>query len=322
MDMVGGGPYTKSIFHVSRSPQSLPSFINDIGEAFGAFVNEASNAYASGEDVRFPIVAPEGGKEPLQAVLGQFHMGSDFEIYNEGSFRIPSIYLHDWPDRYIHTNYDVAGNIDPTKLKRSAFIGACSGYYLANAGNNYLPLLIDLMKRRVLSRLSAMLNDCQLFSQDDKENTEYYFWLHEMDAFNSLRKYVTITPAIETDFAKYLSNLKITIGKGKQIMIADKKASVIYTRNNGIKGPMTVFGYDYFTDHYQPGKTMPSLLNFSGLKGSGSEYAYEALNLVNGKNSIADIRNNLSAEFGPVPLNVVTEYLEALESIDVIKRTE
>jgi len=320
MDMVGGGPETKAIFHVSRSPQSLPGFINDVGEAFGEFVNQASNAYAGGEEVRFPIVAPEGGKESLHAVLGEFHMGSDFEVYNEGSFRIPSIYLHDWPDRYIHTNYDIPGNIDPTKLKRSGFIGAVSGYYLANLDNSRLPSLIDLMKRRVLDRTSGMLNYCQSFSQDEQENIKYYFWLHEMDAFNSLKQYVTITPGVETDYANYLSNLKIAIGKGKQIMIPDKKASVIYTRNNQVKGPMTVFGYDYFIDHYKRKKEMPALLNFSGLKGSGAEYTYETLNLVNGKNNILEIRNNLSVEFGPIPLEVVAEYLEALESIGVIKQ--
>jgi aminopeptidase YwaD len=322
MDMVGGGPETKAIFHVSKTPQSLPSFINDVGEAFGDFVNQASDAYASGEAVLFPIVAQEGGKEALNAVLGEFHMGSDFEVYNEGSFRIPSIYLHDWPDRYIHTNYDVAGNIDPTKMKRSGFIGASSGYYLANVDNSHLPLLVDLMKRRVLYRASRMLNYCQSFSPDDQENIKYYFWLHEMDAFNSLKQYVTISPAVETDYEKYLSNLKMSIGKGKQIIIPNKNASVIYTRNNQVKGPMTVFGYDYFIDHYKSGKELPALLNFSGLNGAGSYYTYEALNLVNGKNTILEIRNNLSAEFGPVPLELVMEYLEALESIAVIKRKE
>ncbi len=321
MDMVGGGPETKSIFHVSRSAQSLPSFINDVGEAFGDFVNHASDNYASGEEVRFPIVALEGGKEPLAALLGEFHMGSDFEVYNEGSFRIPSIYLHDWPDRYIHTNYDLVANIDPTKMKRSAFIGASSGYYLANIDNSNLPSLIDLMKRDVIHRASAMLNYCQSFAQDDQEDIKFYFWLHEMDAFKSLKQYATISTDAENDYAKYLSNLKLSIGKGKQMVIQNKNAAVIFSRNNQVKGPMTVFGYDYFIDHYKK-KEMPALLSFSSLNRSGGEYAYEALNLVNGKNNVLEIRNNLSAEFGPIPLDVVMEYLEALESVGVVKRVE
>ena len=55
-------------------------------------------------------------------------MGSDHDVFFEGTWRIPGLYLHDWPDRYIHTNFDTAANIDPTKLKRAAFIGAVSGW--------------------------------------------------------------------------------------------------------------------------------------------------------------------------------------------------
>ena len=51
-------------------------------------------------------------------------------------------------------------------------------------------------------------------------------------------------------------------------------------------------------------------------------YAYEALNLVDGKRSISDIRNWLIAEFGEVPLDYIIEYLEAMESIGVIRKQE
>ena len=30
LDMVGGGPETKAIFHVTRGPASLPSFVHDV----------------------------------------------------------------------------------------------------------------------------------------------------------------------------------------------------------------------------------------------------------------------------------------------------
>ncbi len=41
----------------------------------------------------------------------------------DSSFGIPAIYMNDWPDRYIHTNFDTAANIDTTKLKRAALYG-------------------------------------------------------------------------------------------------------------------------------------------------------------------------------------------------------
>src|SRR5947207_6673626 len=73
-------------------------------------------------------------------------MGSDHDVYQDSSFRIPAIYLNDWPDRYIHTNFDSAANIDPTKLKRAAFIGAASGYFLAQLTSNDLRKLRDATK--------------------------------------------------------------------------------------------------------------------------------------------------------------------------------
>src|SRR5579871_5130062 len=131
MDMVGGNQNTKSVFHVTRGPMSLPSFVYDVAWAFGNFVNEQSYNFAAGLPARYSLVAPEGGKEPLLALDAPYTMGSDHDVYQDSSFRIPAIYLNDWPDRYIHTNMDSSANIDPTKLKRAAFIGAASGYFLA-----------------------------------------------------------------------------------------------------------------------------------------------------------------------------------------------
>ena len=322
MDMVGGGPETKAIFHVSRSPQSLPNFITDVGMAFGNFLNESSKAYASGEETQYPMVSKEGGKEALHAVLGNFHMGSDFEVFSEGSFRIPSIYLHDWPDRYIHTNYDVAANIDPTKLKRSSFIGAASGYFLGDLSAEDIPLLAETMKRQLLIRANEMLEFGKSFSIVDAENMKYYFWKHEEGVFESLKTFADVTPALQAEYAAYLLNLKEAIGRGQKQSFKFRGSSTIYSRNDGPKGPMSVFGYDYFMDHYDSKRKLPALLSYSNGNRHGSEYAYEALNLVNGKNTVQEIRNQLSAEFGPVPIELVVEYLEALESIQVIYRSK
>lgn len=320
MDMVGGGPETKASFHVSRSPQSLPSFINDVGESFGVFVNLASEAHAAGKKVPHPFVSPEGGKEPLHAILGDFSMGSDFEVYSEGSFRIPSIYLHDWPDRYIHTNFDMAANIDPTKLKRAAFIGAGSAYYLAALGSSEIPGLTSLLKHRLLQRASGLLDKHQLYLPEERENALHYFWLREEATFESIKPYVNVNPELEADFGRYLTTLKSAIGAGKRMASRNSGAAVVYRRNSQVKGPMAVFGYNYFTDRYGAGNEMPALLSYNGIHGSGGEYAYEALNLVNGTATVQEIRNLLSAEFGPVPMELVAEYLEALEQIEVIER--
>src|SRR5208337_265772 len=141
MDMVGGGPETKAVFHVTRGPMSLPSFVQDVAWAFAEWVNEETDEFAATGKAEYPLVSAEGGREPLRAEYSAYTMGSDHDVYQDSSFGIPAIYLNDWPDRFIHTNLDVPGNIDATKLKRVGFIGAASGYFLAQLNESDLPAI-------------------------------------------------------------------------------------------------------------------------------------------------------------------------------------
>jgi aminopeptidase YwaD len=320
MDMVGGGPQTKAVFHVSRGPQSLPSFVNDIGEAVGAYLNQETKNFASGEPASHPFIAQEGGKEPLLAVLGEFSLGSDHEVYSEGSFRIPSIYLHDWPDRYIHTNFDLPAYIDPTKLKRAGFIGAASGYLLASLTNKQESAIWNLVKQQSIGRTSTMLQRLTFLNPEDAAATQAFHWSHERGVFTSLGNFLTISAPIKKEADLFYLSLEKTLSTPTTQLTVAKKAAVIYRRNDQIKGPMSVFSYDYFIDHYGSAKAKTiRLLDYQGRWGAGSEYAYEVLNFVNGQRTVTDIRHAVSAELGPIPIELVAEYLQALASIEVIQ---
>jgi aminopeptidase YwaD len=133
LDMIGGDTeITKSILRVEGSPPSLPTAIPEIAFALARYVNAQSLAYASTGRAELPLVDPEGDRRALQAEIGGFSEGSDHQVWAEGSFRIPVIYIADWPDRYIHTQRDVPENLDPTKMRRAIFIAAASGYHLAS----------------------------------------------------------------------------------------------------------------------------------------------------------------------------------------------
>ena len=97
----------------------------------------------------------------------------------------------------------------------------------------------------------------------------------------------------------------------------------IFTRSANPKGPLVVFGYDYFTEHMKAaGIAEPKLLSYDGLWGSGEEYAYEVLNFADGNRNAQEIRDAVSAEYGPVPLELVVEYLRALEKIGVVEQVK
>jgi hypothetical protein len=96
-----------------------------------------------------------------------------------------------------------------------------------------------------------------------------------------------------------------------------------FRRNPATKGPLAVFAYDYFAEHVKAaGMATPKLLSYEGLWGGGEEYAYEVLNFADGKRNAQQIRDAVSAEYGPVPLEVVIEYLKALEKIGVVEQVK
>ena len=333
MDMVGGGPATKAIFHVTRGPMSLPSFVYDVGEAFGDFVNRESDLYASTGAALYPFVSAEGGKEALQAEFADYSMGSDHDVYQEGSFRIPAIYLNDWPDRYIHTNGDTSANIDPTKLKRAAFIGAASGYFLARMGEKDTPEVVHLVERRSLDRWSTLLSRRASMSIEDWLAQAAVFQDYEHGVIDSVGKLAPFDGALENEdvqFSRSRSDLLLAPFPGHLLTLLGvqlfnpddaENGKIIFVRNAAPKGPMGVFGYDYLEDHLSAMKLpRPKILEYTGLSGSGAEYAYETLNFVNGKRTAAAVCSAVSAEYGLIPMGTVVEYLKSLEAIGVLKR--
>jgi hypothetical protein len=318
MDMVGGAPVTKATFHVTRGPLSLPSFIHNVAVAFAEFVNEQTEEYANTGQAEYPLVAPEGGKEPLRAEFAPYSMGSDHDVYQDSSFHIPAIYLNDWPDRYIHTNSDTSANIDPTKLKRAAFIGAASGYFLAQMRPENSPLATKSLGS-FLSYLATELQRADDLSPEEGNNlmrSAYSYW---MEAASSEDVFLdTVRPVVSGTPPGIIESLMRTL---PPVPPAKGDGLLVFQRNPQPKGPLAVFGYDYFEDHLKTaGIATPKLLSYQGRWGGGQEYAYETLNFLDGKRNAQQVRDAVSAEYGPIPLQFVMEYLGALERIGVIAR--
>jgi aminopeptidase YwaD len=330
MDMVGGGPETKAVFHVTRGPASLPSFVNDVAEAFGEFVNEQSYRHASGENVPYPLVAPEGGKEPLNTRLAEFTMGSDHQVYTDSSFSIPAIYLNDWPDRYIHTNFDTPANIDPTKLKRAGFIGGASGYFLANATAADADTIWQVIRERIVHRTARFMQHSPQLDGDEVGNFIRHQWGFEHRLVSSTQVFLRqpTTPSslngTRRDVAEFIAHQVNSRGLSSPTPeIPPGDGRLVFKRNPAIKGTMSAFGYNYFTDKYGEERARSiRVLRYQGLWGTGGEYAYEVLNFADGKHNVQQIRDAVSAVYGPVPVELVLEYLRALETIDVVHKLD
>ena len=80
--------------------------------------------------------------------------GSDHDDYDSSTIAVPSLYLRDWPDIYIHTDHDTLQQIDPTKLRRVALLGAASGYSYAALEASQSALLMPFFTARAEQRLA------------------------------------------------------------------------------------------------------------------------------------------------------------------------
>lgn len=312
LDMVGGSPETKAVFRVSGGPLSLPSFVSDVGHEIGQFVNLHTERFASGKDTSFPLNSAEGGKEPLLALMEGIDLGSDHIVFNEGSWRIPGIYLHDWPDRYIHTNFDSAANIDPTKLQRAAFIAMVQGWYLANFSASDVEAVLEMLKLNALRRAAETEARIRSLTPDEKAASWAAHWAAEQQRLDSIRPFAEVADAQRNSADAFLLSLAGLLSP--HAAPAGSGQGKVWKRNSGIKGPMSAFGYGYLEDHLSAEEVQALTLD--------STIAYEVLNLVDGVRDEGQIHAWLQLEFGAVEEQQVQQYLLALEKIGAIVGSE
>jgi aminopeptidase YwaD len=316
MDMVGGDPkITKSILHLTRTPASLPSFVNDVAAVFGEYVLDGARRAAMEGDFSDANISPEGSKDMLLADFHDFTMGSDHDVYEEGSFRVPTIYMNDWPDVFIHTNQDTPDNMDATKLQRVAVIGAASGYFLASAGPNEGKKLAGEVFARGGQRQGRALRQALAANLlPDAYNYLEQAGQSEQAALQSVAQLIPdAKPVVDSLVAK--SNARLDESKavlaelrGKQIRGDESLSRIIPARNTKVVGNLEVYYYDYLKDHLE---------NAPAVKLDGT-VAYEVLNLVDGRRNMTEIHNTLRAAYGDVAPQDLLDYFKLLEKAGVV----
>lgn len=314
LDMIGGNTdITRSVLRVRGSPPSLPSFVSDIGFAFARHVDAQSQAFADTGEGDLPLLDPHGTRSALHAEIGGFEEGSDHQVWSEGSWRIPVIYIADWPDRYIHTQRDIPANLDPTKLRRAMFIAAASGWFLAGMENTS-PGLLDAVRAEDLERAAATERRvAALRASGAAEEDIAAQWRHFRSQHSEvLRSFQRFGPIVVSDEGRLVNALTLV----RPI----PPSGPVYRRVRR-EGPMSGFGYSWFDDRLaRAGLTRPRLLSREP-EGAGPSFGYEALNLVDGRRSVGEIRDVLAATVGRAPVEEVAEYLETLARLGVLERT-
>jgi aminopeptidase YwaD len=331
LDMVGGDPFvTKSVLHVTRSPWSLATVTDDVAEVFGRYVIDGAMRAAGDGEMAHAIRSQAGSKDAFWADITPYESGSDHWIYQEGGFAIPSVYLRDHPDVYIHTTRDLPDNIEPTKIKRSAFIAAASGYYLATMPDGAAALL-RLSYANAHARLAddgaraaAMASDPARIR--DAANIVAQGVLREQRRLRSLERF-RATVRLGADATTGLDAGLADTGRailstfmpradveqlargGFRVTTGDARVPV---RNPAVKGPLDPNG-DWLAD--KAGSSRVAIARLS----NSEDLTYEIANFVDGTRSVAEIRDAVSAEYQPIDLAAVAEYLDLLARAGAVR---
>ena len=104
---------------------------------------------------------------------------------------------------------------------------------------------------------------------------------------------------------------------------AEPDASRVPTRTAEF-GPLTFQNDDALLDRLGPERVGKIKLFHSEsnrlfrVQDRGTLYAYEIVNFVDGKRSQGEIRDAVAAEYGPITLDVVADYLKACEEAKIV----
>jgi hypothetical protein len=118
-----------------RSPDSFPSFLNDVCQNFLEFVAEITrervryraNGYAPALDV----LSPNGSRDPFYIKVDKYYGASDHATYMQHG--IPAVIFNTWPDPWYHSSQDTPDKLDPTQFKRAAVVSIGAMTVLATA---------------------------------------------------------------------------------------------------------------------------------------------------------------------------------------------
>ncbi|MFW6159573.1 MAG: DUF4910 domain-containing protein, partial [Acidobacteriota bacterium] len=344
LDMVG--QYlndNNSTFFLHLTPHSRPHYINDLLINLVEFVTE-NNIKPLIHESSFPVFSLTGSRDAFRSRIMGYTSGSDQHIFNDGLIAVPMPFFLVWPDRFYHTSGDQPEICDPTQLKRSSLLGAAAVIFLMDDCPHKARRLAGEISAASRSRVAlewkrsfALINR----AGKDRLHTAYkeavnfikQSYKREIASLMKLKDY----SKKDKNPADYIDNLAEKIKNEKpgtleqlkdyylvtcqafnislqEISPSDeeRKASrIIPGRNKELKGPV---GRGYLQEKLKDPEKELNLPIFR----ENRLITYEILNFIDGENSLLDIRNAVSAEFKPVPLKWVEDYIDLLVRAGIV----
>ncbi|MDP2886859.1 MAG: M28 family peptidase [Ignavibacteria bacterium] len=347
MDMVGEWlSRNKSYMCLMRTTYGNPHFVNDVVENYFRFVGEGNQEHLQNRSNYFPvthrIVAPTGADEPFYYSIETHYGASDHEVFNDWGVQVPGIMMIAWPDQWYHTSGDHVDKADPTQLKRVAVIGAASAYTIATADDAMATRIAGEITSNATARLGhQMVRGLEELNKATKETLA--------EAYRAARVYLEAAAMNEKNTLETILQLAVDKKRVGEYLASTKKSVEqiakteldvlerhMRTTAEGLKAePVTIqfSALEKKASKMFPKPTVKVKENGYGgyreylprtqtTRGQGESRRLDRSELqllINGKNSILDIKNMLDAQAERrTDLQDVMNYVEILKTAGLV----
>ena len=321
-DMIGEDLHkTGGTFNIVATPDSLPSYLNDVVVNLTISVDSLNLRSTNGTD--HPFVwnrVPFGG-------------GSDHYLFNDGALRVPSV-MFNHGDTFHHTSLDTPDKVDASELRRVCALGLAAVHYLAVAGRTEAEGMARLIARNGAGRLAAEASDAieavigaadadALFqSYSQALNVIGHSLAREKQAvastavFNQDKTYAARAAAWTAPLDALAQSYRSSAGRAFEAACATQRLKPVAPKPSAdeiawskvipVRSPEFVCPLqpDYLVEKLGDG-----VLAKIKLRGYA---AYEAINFADGRRSILDIARAVAAEYGPQNIGDIAGFFDIL----------
>ena len=337
MDMVGEDLFLcQAVLYITRPPMSEPSYIGDLMAHMLQLVDISD------------INSPRGSRQPFNYRIRPYSGGSDHEPLNDTSIGVPSVMVGH-SDIFHHSSMDTLDKVDATELKRSSLAALGAILFMANAEEKDAGKLALLIAGEAQKRLNRRTANCWLSLwnlADERRSAEPVYKCYKegliANHFAAQAEIDSIKACLDFSSSPRIKRLiaQLTDDMRRCSDMQKKKITSIYNlacSTKGIKKQALSL-----TQEEERAKTIVPERRFRGVLPDSflqeklspkrfswyQKYAerdrrlrnklFEIVNFVDGKLSLLDIRNAVSAEFGVTDLELVSRYLADLKELGLV----
>ncbi|MFQ5739428.1 MAG: DUF4910 domain-containing protein [Acidobacteriota bacterium] len=330
LDMVGENlELLHSRLNITWTPESISSALTDVVAEMVRYVDRVDSS------------RPGGGRSNFNYRLTPFSGGSDHVVFNDGAIGVPAMMLGHWPDYTHHTTEDTPDKVDPVELERSELIAASTFWYLATLTEQQSLELVNLVAAKAQARLADDTHRAaaRLVSVPSEQLEASY---HDAKAIvdfalnRELRALESVLHFAAFDETSQLVEIWRQSLEGETELQRRTLNAIFYYRANRFPIPKILGGEERIASRWVPARLTRGPLSdrLPELRLPETDRAWYAspearsldtyllVNLIDGKRSILDIRNDLSAATLPVSLQAVDHLVRDLAKVGLVELKE